>query len=320
MSIIDSLSAGYRFLIRHLYLVLLPVALDLVLWLSPRLTIASTMERVVDFYTQMAALDELPEEMAAMMSQTATMMEGLGKSVNLLGFLVNSSLLHVPSLMVMLEPTPTATLLDISGWWRVLGLSILFAAIGILLGVAYMSLLARVLPLGSAPKPSGWGEFVRLVIRHWLRLLLFVGLTIAIFAMCMLPVGLGVSLLSMLIPVAGGLLMVMVGGFVLVIFFYLFFVVPAIIVDDLSIAAAISQSVLLVRNNFLPTIGFMFLSGLIAGGIGLILSPVAEYGPVGLLVAIAVNAFVGSGLAMALLVFYRTRLLRMTGGEELLAA
>jgi hypothetical protein len=87
------------------------------------------------------------------------------------------------------------------------------------------------------------------------------------------------------------------------------------VLDDLPVHRAMLQSFRLVRNNFWATLGFVILTNVIAIGITMILNRLAEFEPVGVLVAVGVNAYIGSGLAMAFLVFYRTRILRAAGEE-----
>ena len=55
MGIIDSLSAGYRFMTRKLGLILIPVALDLLLWWLPRFSVAPLFQQAAQFYSDAAA-------------------------------------------------------------------------------------------------------------------------------------------------------------------------------------------------------------------------------------------------------------------------
>jgi hypothetical protein len=57
-------------------------------------------------------------------------------------------------------------------------------------------------------------------------------------------------------------------------------------------------------------LGFVLLYSFISLGFAYILASLAEITPVGTIVAILIYAYIGSGLAMALLVFYRTRILQ----------
>ena len=103
----------------------------------------------------------------------------------------------------------------------------------------------------------------------------------------------------------------MAGFMTMLLFVYLYFAVPALIMDDLGVRAAIVQSMQLVRSHFLPTLGFVLLTNLIGLGLGLIFVQLADNSLWGALVAIPANAFIGTGLAIALLLFYRTRVLLM---------
>ncbi len=102
MGVIDSLSAGYRFLGRRLELLLVPVLLDLLLWLAPRLSIAPLLRQVAAFYASATTLEGLPADMAALSRQVSEQLAAGGQRSNLLEMLVNSSLLHVPSLLATL--------------------------------------------------------------------------------------------------------------------------------------------------------------------------------------------------------------------------
>ena len=67
---------------------------------------------------------------------------------------------------------------------------------------------------------------------------------------------------------------------------------------------------MLVRSNFWSTLGFVLLYNVITLGFTLLMARLLTVAPVAALAAIVVNAYIGSGLTMALLVFYRTRLLK----------
>jgi hypothetical protein len=73
------------------------------------------------------------------------------------------------------------------------------------------------------------------------------------------------------------------------------------------------RSVMLVRHSFWTTLGFILTTSLISMGMGLLLSQLAVSGPIGMIIAAPVNAFLSTGMVMALLVFYRTRLLTLVG-------
>jgi len=309
LGVIDSLSAGYRFVGRRLELLLIPVALDLLLWLGPRFSIAPLSERLAGFYAEAAGMEGIPPDMAAMTAQVSEMLAEAGRNSNLMEILVSSSLLHVPSLLATIGPVADVRVLEIDSPLVAVALAGLLGVLGLLLGVVYMNLLARRLPLGSGSKPATVSSFARTVLRHWLMVLLFIFMMAVLLIAGTVPVVLGTTLLTLLSPALGSLLVFLFSGSVMVLFFYLYFVAAALVLDNLPLHSAVAQSFLVVRKNFWATVAFIVLTTVITVGIALIMRQLTAYSFAGTAAAIVVNAYIGSGLAMALLVFYRTRLL-----------
>ncbi len=310
MGVIDSLSAGYRVLGKRFELLLIPVVLDLILWLAPRLSIAPILEQLADFYTDAAQVEGMPTDMGEMSRRVAEMLDQFGENSNLLGVLVNTSLLHVPSLMTYIGPVGNAPIIEISNPLGALLLFLGLGLLGILIGVVYLNQLVRTVPLGSAPKPADAGEFVQAVARHWWMVVLYVALLVMAMLIISVPAALITALLTVLSPVIGSMLVLVLSGMILVILFYLYFVTVALIMDNLPIHRAMAQSFRLVRNHFWATLGFVLIYNLISLGFALMLANVATLNPVTTFLAIAIYAYIGTGLTLALLVFYRTRILK----------
>jgi hypothetical protein len=310
LGVIDSLSAGYRFLGRRLELLLVPILLDLLFWLGPRLSLATLFEQIAAFYTQASSMEGMPSDLGEMSRQMATLLSQSGESSNLLGVLANSSLLHVPSLLAGSAPESGRIVVDLQNPLVALLLLIGFSLLGVLIGVVYMNLLARALPIGDGPKPLRFGDFVAIVLRHWLMVMLYVLFLMGALLLGSIPIALAVTLLSLISPFIGSLLLMLLSGMLLVLFFYLYFVTAAVILDNLPVHRAIAQSFVVVRNNFWATLGFVLLYNVITLGFAFIMANLAEGTPVGTIAAILLYAYIGSGLAMALLVFYRTRILK----------
>ena len=310
MGVIESLSAGYRFLGRRLELLLVPILLDLLLWLGPRLSVAPLFKQLSAFYLQAADVEGMPAEMADMSQQMATLLQQTGESSNLLSALANSSLLHVPSLLATGISVGTNTAIEVQSPLTAGLLLLGFSLIGVLLGVIYMDMLARILPLGDGPKPLRFEEFVAAVLRHWVMVLLYALLLVVALVIGSIPIALLVTLLSLISPVISSLLVMLLSGMMLVLFFYLYFVSAALIMDNLPVHRAIMQSFVMVRSNFWATFGFVLLYNVIMLGFAYLMASVATVTPIGTIAAILIYAYIGSGLAMALLVFYRTRILK----------
>lgn len=316
LGIIESLSAGYRFVGTRFWLLIVPVALDLLLWLAPRLSVAPLFDWLANVYRDGSALPTMPAELAGMMQTMADSLSAMGASSNLWTALVSGTLLHVPSLMATASLPANEAVWLVSNGVSALLLWISLALFGLFLGVIYLGMLARVLPIGASARPTSAGEFLTSSVRHWLRVVGFVLLVVVILLGIYLPASVLISVVVMIVPALGLGLITLMGFSILLVFLYLYFVTAGLVMDDLTIRAAVGQSVSLVRRYLWSVLGFALLTNVISAGIGLILGQMISYAPMGTLAAIVVNAYVGAGLSMALLVFYRTRVL--TGQNEAL--
>ena len=309
MGVIDCLSAGYRYLGWRLELILIPIVLDLLLWLGPRLNVAPLFDQFAASYRDLASAEGVTPEIGQMVNQLADSIRQMGEGSNLLNGLVSSTLLHVPGLPVAParwlphNSIDVTTLGEAAIWW------LLFSLLGLLLGVIYLTLLARRLPIGSVAGSSG-GQVAVAVLRHWLQVIGFVLIVALVLLIAYLPISFIVGLMMLVSPAIGSAAAAFAGAVTLVVFFYLYFVTAALIMDNVPLNVAIMRSIRLVRENFWATLGFILLSSLIGLGIALLLVQLADIGMWAGFVAIVINAYIGTGLSMALLVFYRSRFIK----------
>ena len=185
--------------------------------------------------------------------------------------------------------------------------------VGLWIGVVYLGLLAHVLPIGAASKPATVASFLRASVRRWLRVVGFIAALVALIVAVYMPASIFASLVALIAPAFGLGLASFLGLTTLVLFLFLYFVTPAIVLDNLGVREAIARSLHLVRRSFWSVLGFAVLVNVIFAGVGLLLARVASFAPMGTAAAILANAYVGVGLSMALLVFYRTRVLAEQG-------
>jgi hypothetical protein len=309
LGVIDCLSAGYRYLGWRFELILIPIVLDLLLWLGPRFNVAPLFDQFAVAYGELAAAEGVTPEIGQMVNQLSDSIRQMGEGSNLLNGLVSGSLLHVPSLPVVGADWLPHTIIDMNTvgeaatWWLV------FTLLGLLIGVIYLTLLARRLPIGSvAGAPTG--QVAVAVLRHWLQVIGFVVVVALALLILYLPISFVVGLMMLASPAFGSAVAALAGALTLIVFFYLYFVTAALIMDNVPLNVAIVRSMRLVQENFWPTLGFILLSSLIGLGIALLLVQVANIGVWAALAAIVVNAYIGTGLSMALLVFYRSRFIK----------
>lgn len=309
MGVIDSLSAGYRLLGKRVWLLLVPVVLDLLLWRAPRLSIAPLLQPLEALYQQTAAASGLQGEVAGMATAGAETLARIGESSNLLTGLVSGAVLHVPSLFAAFVLPTAGQVIEVTSAVPALVTWVGLLLLGLWIGVVYLSLLAGVVPIGQPARPAGWRAFLRATVQRWRRVLGFLLLAGALLTALYIPFAVALSLLMLFAPALGTMGVFLLGGTFFVVYFYLYFVTAAIVMDDLPVRAAVACSIWLVRFNFWSIAGFILLYNVIGAGIGLLLSGLAAAQPLGTIAAIVINAFVGTGLTIALLIYYRSRVL-----------
>lgn len=287
---------------------MIPVALDLVLWMAPRFSVAKMTDELAQWYRAMSTVEGMPPDAALLTQQVADAIELFGKNFNLLSAVVSTSLLHVPSLLVGGTHSSPLPAIEVETPGEALVFWLVLSLMGLLVGVIYLGLLARRLPIGALAGASV-RALVSKMIQHWLQIIAFIALVALLFLAIYLPLSVGIGFLSLFSPALGSFLAMASGAFSLIIFFYLYFATAAIVMDNLSALAAMKRSVSIVHHHFFPTLGFIALSTLIGLGISLLLLELSALAMWAVAPAIALNAYIGTGLAMALLIFYRTRFL-----------
>lgn len=315
MGIIDSLAAGFQTVARRPWLLLIPIVLDLFLWLGPKLSMAPVLdqlgvayhdalikeqalfERLTGDPSQIEVFDRQMQELLAQLkdinlfSLLAWQMPSLLQSVAQFG---PDERLGLPPALIITIPTAGRLAIAIAG----------LVLVGLFVTSAYSGLIAQYVRTGQFDRSS---FFDRLPV-NWLRLVGFYLLIAIIAAGLGLPVLILGGLLNLVAPALGAALVwVLLLMALWVIFVLLFFVSEAIFVGDLNPLAAMRSSIQVVRRSFFSSLGLIFLTYLIAVGtfqVWTYLPPTS----VSILVAIIGNAFISTGLAAAGMIFYRDRM------------
>jgi hypothetical protein len=123
----------------------LPVLLDLLLWLGPRVSVASLVKQFAAFLLSRPAPDPTTIRQVAQMAQ---LMEQFGERSNLLAFLSALPLLTVPTLLAQHAPGAVSPLgephvLSTTSVLAVMAWAVVLVPIGLVLGFLYLNSLAR---------------------------------------------------------------------------------------------------------------------------------------------------------------------------------
>ena len=145
LGVIGSLAAGFEMIGRNLSFITLPVLLDLLLWLGPRISVAPLLEQLVAFLLSRPSPDP---ETARQVVQMTQLVGQYAERSNLFSLLSAFPLLNVPSLLAQrspggVSPLGTAHVLLTSNVLMVMAWAIVLVPIGLVLGFVYLNGLAR---------------------------------------------------------------------------------------------------------------------------------------------------------------------------------
>lgn len=308
LSVIDVLTAGFEIVRKRPWTMLVPIAIDLLIWILPRISLADLLRPWFVFSVDTAGLSP---DAVANVEETRQMMNQALNSVHLLGLVPFSLNLTVrmPTLLafnngdVVSPINALAYTLQLHSFLLAVVLFVPLFLLGLLPGALYVEWIAQgVRPLENAPQYA----WIRRVALMWLKLIAFAAILTGVVAAAFFVLSLG----ELLSPANDGIgsfifALVLVGWFWIAIYF--FFTVSAMAVSQVGILDAIRRSVMIFRFHFWPSLLLFGLTILLYWGLGLVWHGLAVT-PLGLLVGVAANSFIGTSLLAASMVFYQDRM------------
>ena len=308
-----TVAAGFDLVTSHWWLLLPPLLLDLLYWVGPRLSVGPILADLVALMEAGISADA-PAETVTMLEGMSEQILALAPQTNLVTAL-SVPFLGVPGLMAGLV-APTATPLNPA----VFGLEsavtafttfLLLSVAGLLLAALYYGLIART--LRDAPGP-GVGPFVAPFVGsqlplYALRLFVLAGALLLAAIALYVPLVLVATIVALILPGLGSLLLMFGMVMIFWLFFYLSFSVQGIILAERSVFWALQASVRLVRAYLLPALTLFLLTF----GLRTLLTWIwlaVDQGNWLTLVSIAGHAFVSTALVAATFIFYRDRVIR----------
>jgi hypothetical protein len=308
--VIETLSAGYAAVNRQLWVLLLPVALNVFLWLGPHVSYAPLVDPAVTDATEWTRQIALgPRRVArspdvvSQLEQTRQQVIARTDDVNGLNALVWGPL-ALPSVQGQASNGSDEPAF-VNGWLDGLVLLGACVALGLLLGGWFYGGLA----MASTGARGGPAVAGRNVPRAVLDVLGLVGVQLGAALLLGVPVLLLIGFTALVSPpvaVLGGVLLVLALLFAAV---HLFFAVDAIFVSNAGPLAAIQRSVVVVRRYPWPSAALVVLTWLILAGMSRVWDVMASslQSPFGVVLGILGNAYIASGLIAAGMIFYTQR-------------
>jgi hypothetical protein len=339
LGVIGSLKAGFEIVSRRPLLIALPVGMDLLLWLAPRLSLdpAWVADWVNSYVALAGAGGALDPANASQIDQLAAFLAEVLERFNLFTLVSVAPLLSVPSLtahrtwyyrIAAASPLGERQALLVGGVGGAAAWTGLLLPLGLLLAFLYLISLARPVhrlgrkrlrePLGSPRSPDSDPFSAEDRRSRWLGyarrlgdLFLFAGCALLAIGIAF-PIVAGSLAASSSVSPGLGVAMGMLGsGLAYYIGLQLAFVVPAIVLGGRHLLPAIRESVTILYIDPRATVGF-FLAVLLTYQLSGALWSLAEPDSWGLAASIVGNACVGTGLTAGAFVFYQERAVRLS--------
>ncbi|HUS93622.1 MAG TPA: hypothetical protein VMZ24_00410 [Patescibacteria group bacterium] len=294
-SLLATLSTGFDITTHHIWIIILPLVLDVFYWIGPRLSIEKLIEESAAILKEQPAFAEMADQMLQ-----------IGSQYNFFTSL-SIPIIGIPALMGGTVPehipvNPAVVQIEDSFIWMLLflGLSLL----GLVFSTLYFQLISYVLQEPKVDYRSNIGSNIKRLVVSYIRL---IGLGIVFVFMLMalwLPL-LSVAFLAGIVSSSLFYLVVILGlAISLSIVAYLSLTIPAIVFANRTVNEAIRESVRLVHKNLSSVLGLLLVVVLV-GSVTRLLWHLADNGSWMTLISIAGNAFISTALVMAIFIYYR---------------
>lgn len=295
--VVETLTAGFSVINHQIALVALPVAVDLALWLGPKVSLRPLLEKISPGSLESQQATE------GGTTEIEALAETLGGTnvMALLSWVLPSAVGAAPGSVQ--GGSVALAIEDVGG--ALLTIALLMG-VGIILAAVWLAAIGTTVRLGRFELPAyvdslrpGLGRY-----GSYLMLLLgtvFVGVLVTVVATAIHPT-LGSIAFFLVIPLAVAL------------YIYLFFAVSAIFIGGFSPLRAMRASIRLFQSSFWPSLGFVGLVTMVTLGMGLAWGQLAAF-PWGVAVAIAGNSYIATGLTASVMVYYLDRATLLPGEQ-----
>jgi hypothetical protein len=338
LGLLDALSSGLSEALRRPWLVAIPFVLDLFIWLMPALSIQGLVNRVVVIWEALLRATYPADQLLQMQGVIDGVHNAAGEvgtSINLMNSLTGSWL-GVPSALVapqgsrltfisdlIFAPIGVGLHLDglaharwqpapieINSVWLALLLVLLFWLTGLVFVAFFLRWATqgpRAAEGGSEEHPwAGAKGFAQL----WIRITAFSLVLGAVMLFLRLPLGFMLGLVLLFDSGLGALLFATAGGitlwFVMWFLTSVFFAGETILLDRRPVLRSIMESVAMVRSHTVATLALAVTVNVLMVGFRVVWSWMGRT-PAGAVLAMGLNAYLGTALILGIIVYYRDR-------------
>lgn len=306
LGVIEAISAGFDVIFHHPWLLLIPLILDLFLWMGPRLQAPALYQQFEPSVRRM--MSDVDTSEARLAAQELTkMVQGFFTNFNLFAWL-SVWLVGVPVVNAAIDVTLRLVtgflpvLMQVNDFGTYLVLLISLSVIGLFITSLYWAMLSGVVR-DNRFQLAPW---LKSTWRMWKQLLLLALTVVGMLLLSIVPLSMIMLTVGMFSPGLASLVPALMLTAVLWMLLYCVFTLHGLALYHMPLAWSVRTSILIVRTNFLPTLGLVATTMAIYVGLGLVWDNIA---PDSWLRTIAMigNAAIGTGLIMASLLYYQNR-------------
>jgi hypothetical protein len=341
LSIVDALTHGLGAAVARPWLIAIPAAIDLALWLAPPLTINNLVKQFLVVWEAFFRLGLGANQPAAgdMVPAVREGMTQLGQGINL-AEAITGSWLSMPSAVAAIQAPRLTMISDVvmapfgmgvklkgvaaSPWQRpAIEITSFWGAVLIVIGLWLCGQVIAAFFLRAAARkpvmslPGNQEATAAQFIPHWRGIggLLSLSARLAVFSVLLLlvvftlylPLGLAMLVVTNSGSGAAGMLFAVVGGMTLWALMWLltsfFFVSEAMVLDGQPFLASLWSSFHLTRRHALRAFGLVGLINLILLGFRAVWGLLGQT-PIGAIAAILGNAYLVTAMLLAVYAFY----------------
>ncbi len=294
---IEALAESGTLLNRRIWLVLLPIGLDLLIWLAPRVMLGPELLPLAE--GSPSSLDE------GTSSEGGDIFSFIRQS-NLLSLLLG---VWVPSLGISSAGAEASRTMVLESYPQLLFAFVLLLPISLVLGSIYLALIASEVQ----QRTLTWEILVPRVARLALRL---AGLAGILLVVTVVPFTIA-TLVLVVIPFIGTLLFLLSIAVLLWIAFYAFFIVDSLALVRQRLPRVARLTLDLIHSNPWSFVGVFLLYWLISFGTSIVWSVIMDLAilniGIGRIIATVGNAYVGTWVTIAMFMYVWNRLLIFRG-------
>jgi len=264
-SILQAFISGFNTTTNHIYLIILPIIVDLFIWFGPQFNLEKLLLPRIQGIDSLPGLDN-PQFNDILSDYLANLVE-IAKSLNL-SVLIRTVPVGVPSLISSLSPTSnplgTPIRFEIASINSMFVYIIVFSLIGIALGSLFYQRTAQSI-MKDYRKPT-ISEFLKAM----LQVILLPVLLIIIFLMISTPIFLFVSILSALSPAIGQFALMSALVIVLWMIIPLYFTPHSIFLFRQNLFTSIMTSISVVRFSLPGSALFLLFAMVLSEGFNIL--------------------------------------------------